>query len=141
MFAVNQSTYYELFMIDFREYHPDREPTLDGMVSDVYGRKYVGQQTGDMLPNDTTHRYSMTPEQVEEFLYGVDPEKPYYDPPRYGDRTYFGRAGFEIWLADDKEYKYDFEHYRQAPGPETALAMLIEDGHLPYGEYLVIVTW
>lgn len=130
---------FYLQMIDHRPHQNPKFPSLDQMVTEVYGRKYVGQQTGDYLSNDSYHIYDMSNWQVEEWLYVPENEEPFND---YGtDRHYYGRAGFEMWLADQTEYEYDFKHYRQAPVPETALAMLIEDGHLPKGVYLVEVSW
>ena len=143
MYAVRSGNLYGLEMMDHRPYQNPAFPSLDQMVTETYGRLYKGQQTGDMLSNDSYHLYDMTGWQLEEWLYGVDEDEPFYDPPQPygGDRTYYGRAGFNMWLADDKEYKYDFQHYRQAPVPQVALAMLIEDGHLPSGRYLVRVSW
>src|ERR1044072_865031 len=137
MFAVEEKNFYVLNMMDYREHRPAGEPPgLDGMVSGVYGRLYIGQQTGDMLSNDTEYTYHMSDSDVAEYLEDTDYD---YDGKHYHYDG--GRKQFMEWLADDTEYKYDFDHYRQAPVPQVALAMLIADGHLPYGTYLIRVSW
>ena len=134
MYDVPVRSFYYMGMMDHDEV------SLDRMIEETYGRKYQGQQTGEMISNDTHIIYEMNEFDVEEALYTDDEDEPYSDP-KYGDRQYYGEAVFKMWLADDKEYKYDLEHIRQAPTPDVALAMLIKDGHLPYGTYLIHVWW
>ena len=138
MIVVPESTLYEMTMFDHTEYHPlDHRPSLDKIATEVYGKKYVGQQTDEMLGNDSWHVYDMTTEdECQEAANLGDLE--FYDDP-YSRRYYFSVAG---WLTrDTSNDDYDFQDYRTAPSPECMLATLILEGHLPYGRYLIEVSW
>lgn len=144
MYDIPQETYYVMPMLDhsYLEWHDDDEVSLDKIATDVYGKKYVGQQTGEMLGNDTYHLYDLsTEDEVLEWL--QDPEDMgFYQNPfsnSLGDITYHTVKG---WLArDTSNDKYDFDDYREGPEPHTMLATLIHEGHLPYGKYLINVSW
>lgn len=96
---------------------------LNEMAAQIYGKKYVAQQTGDMLPNNSVHEYDFsTEDDVEEETY-------------YADE-------FDSWQAmKEEDYDYDFQVYREAPEPGYMIARLIADGHLPHGIYLLYVSW
>lgn len=125
-------------MLDTSHYNPNPPISLDGIATQVYGRKYVGQQTGDMIGNDTFHFYDL------ERTYDVQEEildrRNWYAPEMWMGISQCILT-LESWLADVTEYDYDFQHYRKGPEPRTMLAHLINDGHLPYGRYLLRVSW
>ena len=127
-----QRTFYYMDMLDYSDYRPDTPMSLDRLATETYGRTYVGQQTGKMLPNDTDHIYVMDENSIADL--GLDDRIDYVS--RDGDTTFT----LANWLAAP-DGKYDFEHYRSGPTPETMLAHLVRDGHLPYGTYLLRVSW
>ena len=137
MYAVHTEEYYVLPMLDHSEYQPWQKTSLDKMVTEVYGQTYVGQQTGDMLSNDSDHIWNMTEREVEQLIYD-DEQFEGYESPFDGSKM----LPLRKWLAlDPADFKYDFEHYRLAPTPDVMLAYLIKDGHLPHGKYLIRVSW
>lgn len=159
-------TLFAMDMIDHSRYQEDCLPSLDSISTRVYGCRYVGQQTGDYLPNDSHHLYDMSdPDENEE---GMDPwtheevesnkasyaamkadsrARNGYDSP-YLEKVYIpespeysgGRGMIKYWQ-ELPEGKYDFEKYRQAPEPQTILSDLISRGELPLGRYLIRVSW
>lgn len=132
-------TLYEMTMLDTTQHAgQDSRPGLDEIATRIYGKKYVGQQTGDMLSNDSWHVYDFPNKDECEEWAGLGNLNPYVDPLN-GNVTYLSVAG---WQARDKSAdKYNFEDYRTGPEPRTMLATLILDGHLPYGRYLIEVSW
>lgn len=166
---------------------PDTE--LDRIATEYYGRTYVGQQTGDMLPNDSYHHYEMDKDSVEMWLSDLsgDPKRLFLglEPVAQGtgehggdfvSRYAEGVDWFEYWAAltfdPEKEsirllpdgsnlaeanesqqtprewedargfvFKHECQVYRMAPTPQYVLADLISNGVLPYGDYLVKVSW
>lgn len=118
-------------------------PSLDGIVSEAVGAKYVGQQTGEMISNDTDLTVDMSSDDdIEEAMdsYG---EGPYIDP-RSGDRTYFN---FESWLEALKtdpyftQDTYGYKAERAAPDWNYALAWCVKNDLLPRGKYVLQVSW
>lgn len=135
-------------MLDYSSFEPDTPPSLDSIATRVYGREYQGQQTGEMLANDTIHHYDMSEKAVEQRVADQrwgDPERQHYlgyDRIKREGIYEKGVNEFEYWLGLDLEKaKYDFEVYRQAPEPADVLADLINRGELPYGQYLLRVSW
>lgn len=134
MISVPQETYYVMPMFDHSPYGGS-DLSLDKIATEVYGRKYVGQQTGDMLSNDTHQLYDMTEHYVEELI-----SEPSYIPEEKYRHFSSTCLSLEDWLAEP-DGEYDFVHERKGPEPATMLAHLIKDGHLPYGKYLIGVSW
>lgn len=110
--------------------------SLDAIATEYYGQIYSGQQTGDMMSNDSYHVYDFsTEDDVEDYqpedcykplsrwknMKMGDPMPEHYDPTRV--------------------VTYDFDIEREAPMPQYILADLIRNGVLPYGKYLVSVSW
>lgn len=150
--------------VDGTPYPLPEHLSLNLIATEVYGKEYHGQQTGDMLPNDSVHRYVMDEEAVETELWENGPVRHYlgYDSMR-GNTVYAeGISTFDYWQSlshsDDPSkvtahsssdlvdhrggvYRFDFEVYRQAPEPRWVIADLIKKGHLPYGNYLLYVSW
>lgn len=108
------------------------EHSLDAFASRFYGREYQGQQTGDMLPNDSHVVYEMSKENVEQLMYNLEEE-----------REYNGIDSLAKWLSapatEDRGEKLDI--LRAAPEPDYILADLITKGELPYGTYVLSVWW
>jgi hypothetical protein len=133
-------------MCDHSEYQKDQAPSLDSIATRVYGRKYVGQQTGDMLGNDSVHHYDMSEYEVDQLDFDMnqEPRQHYVDWDPITQQAIYaeGVNWFEYWLGlDESKFKHDFEIYRQAPEPRYVLADLIKRGELPYGQYLLRVSW
>lgn len=141
MYIPPSRTVYFLDMLDNRyreEQKTQPASTLDGIVSDALGCTYKGQQTGDMIPNDTSLEIKMSNDyDLAEWLEGNAGTDTYYS--KYENKTYY--LNFEAWVAARSEFKYDFEHYRAAPGWQYALAWCIQNNLLPRGEYVVRVSW
>lgn len=108
------------------------ERSLDAIATRFYGREYVGQQTGDMLPNDSHVVYKMNRENVKQLMYNLEEE-----------REYNGIDSLAKWLSapatEDRREKLDI--LRAAPEPDYILADLITKGELPYGTYVLSVWW
>ncbi len=92
--------------------HDHEAGSLDEIATRVYGRKYRGQQTGDMLPNDSWHYYDMTKDEVEQWCYDMEQErvdgKGHYlgskKVPTTGEWKSFyveGMNWFDYWLSLD----------------------------------------
>lgn len=118
----------------------DRPKSLDAIATEFYGKQYKGQQTGDMMSNDSWHVFDLRTEgDVAEY----QPEDCYKPLSRWLAME-MGDEIVEDWYGAGKRKKivqYDFEIYREAPMPEYILADLIRNGVLPYGKYLVHVWW
>ncbi len=142
MYVPATETYYVMDMLDYSDYRPDTPMSLDRLVTETYGRKYEGQQTGDMLSNDTWHIYDMDAEEVENEVYQDEQFEEYKErqPPGYVPRYFQGMLPLRKWLVYP-DGEYDFDHIRIGPSPRTMLAYLIRDGHLPHGKYLMRVSW
>lgn len=132
-------------MFDHSEYQPEQAPSLDSIATRVYGRRYVGQQTGRMLDNDSVHHYDMSEDEVEQLVFDMEqePKRHYirYDPHTKEGVYAEGVNWFEYWLGlDEAEHSSkDIDH--AAPEPHYVLADLIKRGELPYGQYLLRVSW
>jgi hypothetical protein len=126
------------------------EDSLDAIASRIYGRSYVGQQTGDMIGNDSHILYTMDKDMVEDILYNMnsEPKRHYlgYDSATRTAKYAEGVNWFEYWLGlkiepgtygDNSPTTVE----RAAPTPDYVLADLINRGELPYGTYLMHVWW
>lgn len=133
MITPPQETYYVMDMFDHGYAF-----SLDKIATEVYGRTYCGQQTGDMISNDTTVAYDFSTE--SDVLEWVDGES-YRPAPEHAHFDWANPVlNLVDWLAEP-DGEFDFEHERLGPEPRTMLAHLIRDGHLPYGKYLINVSW
>jgi len=109
--------------------------SLDAIATEFYGQKYKGQQTGEMISNDTYQVYDFSGEQLDWYA------------DEYFDEQLERWQGLKIgdpnpsYHYPDGVIKYDFEIEREAPTPPNVLADLINKGHLPRGKYLVEVSW
>lgn len=153
-------------MLDYSSHRPGTPPSLDSIASRVYGCPYHGQQTGDMLPNDSVHLYDMSdPDENMEYLDHWDEDlvesnkvsyakikadvlaRDGYLPSSLQDThipesvEYSGGLGMIKYWQELPEGRYDFVKYRQAPEPRIILADLIRRGELPAGVYLLTVMW
>lgn len=126
------------------------EDSLDAIATRVYGREYKGQQTGDMIYNDSHVVYDMSAEAVEELNSEMssEPKRHYldYDPITEEHKYAEGVNWFEYWLGlEEKEifpgYTDMTDIIRAAPTPNHVLADLIKRGELPYGTYVMSVWW
>lgn len=153
------------------------ENELNRIATEFYGRKYVAQQTGDMLPNDSFHVFEMSEEDVADWTHDMEQERSngghYVGLKRVargmGDRVNNdhiavyaeGMNWFDYWLSlrhdpdnpdnhnnpesgvsyAGQSFQLDFQVYREAPTPSYVLADLIKNKILPYGTYLVKVSW
>lgn len=153
------------------------ETELNRIATEHYGRPYVAQQTGDMLPNDSFHVYEMAEEDVLQWCYDMDTERAgrgHYlglqrVAPGTGDRVLGDHVAiyaegvnwFEYWLAINIASEGERGWYptretddlrarpgvsptaarRAAPTPHYVLADLIKNNVLPYGTYLMKVSW
>lgn len=110
----------------------DGEHSLDAITTRFYGREYVGQQTGDMLPNDSHVVYKMNRENVEQLMYNLEEE-----------REYNGIDSLTKWQSapDTQDRREKLDILRAAPEPDYILADLITKGELPYGTYVLRVWW
>ena len=143
MYTPKSETVYFIDMMDDRYWETPKTSTpttLDGIISDALGVTYKGQQTGDMLSNDTDHTIEMiTDEDIAEYLY-VDPNRPgpYVNAYEPSDIMYFD---FASWIAAKDNFERDFQHERAAPSWQCALAWCIDKELLPRGKYVVRVSW
>jgi hypothetical protein len=110
----------------------DGPDTLDAIATRFYGRKYIGQQTGDMLPNDSHVVYDMDEDMVEQLIANLEEE-----------REYSGFDSLQRWLdaASPADRSEEIKLIRSAPEPDYILADLISKGELPHGKYVVRVWW
>lgn len=134
MIEVNREEYIVLPMMSY-----NGEMSLDAIATKFYGKTYKGQQTGDMIPNDVCKVYDMS---TEGYVLDYDAEECYKPLQRWLDM----KMGDVIddtdrWPYGEKTVKYDFDIYREAPMPAYILSDLIKKGQLPYGKYLVEVSW
>lgn len=140
MFEPPSETVYLMEMMDHMG--PD---SLDAIATRVYGRTYVGQQTGEMIGNDTYVRYVMSEDQVSYLnsLMTKEPKSTYigYDYAKREGIYAEGVNAFEYWLALPLGDHDDIDAVRAAPEPSFVLADLISKGELPYGTYLMHVWW
>lgn len=113
--------------------------SLDAIATEYYGKQYKGQQTGDMLSNDTWQVYDMS---TEDKCLDYDIEECYKPLQRWLDMK-IGDVieDTDSWPYREKTVKYDFDIYREAPLPAYVLADLVRNHKLPYGKYLVQVMW
>lgn len=144
MHTPKSSTLHELELNDHMG--PD---SLDMIIRRKYDRRaYEGQQTGEMLPNDSYHLWDFsTEDDVEERVlntYGRDESGSFVSmdliqnwldapEPVYPLRTpvYWGEA-----------YQYYLNYVRDlSPEPDLLLADLIRRGEMPYGRYLIHCWW
>jgi hypothetical protein len=140
-------------------------PSLNAIATEHYGKQYVAQQTGDMLPNDSIHEFDMSEEMVHgEYSYELQDTRFYLgtNPSTRKPVFHEGHTQLDYWLSmswskdrtevthehvyDWEDYygavfAYDFQAYRQAPGPQYILSDLILKEILPYGKYLLYVSW
>jgi len=126
------------------------EDSLDAIATRVYGRTYRGQQTGDMIGNDSHVVYNMFPDDVEQLMYDMneEPKRHYLGYDRVLRETTYveGVNWFEYWLGlkiepgtygDNSPTTVE----RAAPTPDHVLADLISRGELPHGKYVMHVWW
>ncbi|UDL16004.1 hypothetical protein QEH42_gp214 [Microbacterium phage Pumpernickel] len=84
--------------------------SLDELATRVYGQTYKGQQTGDMLPNDSWHVYEMDKENVADWVHGMKEKRHYLGLKRVPKGTgqfggdyeaiyHEGHNAFEYWLS------------------------------------------
>lgn len=150
-------------------YGENAHESFDAIASAFYGKEYVGQQTGEMLSNDTYHVYEYaTMDRVKDTLW--EGENGEFKSTYLGfDRAAMkgimleGVNRLEYWLSlshsSDPEvythadnphegedcygavFKHDFQVYREGPSIGWVLADMINKGHLPLGRYLLHCTW
>lgn len=110
--------------------------SLDAIATEYYGQSYSGQQTGDMMANDSWHIFDFS---TEDDVAEYDPEDCYKPLTKWKNL----RMGDPLPQPydPDRVVRYDFDIEREAPTPDYILADLIRNGVLPYGKYLVQVTW
>lgn len=109
--------------------------SLDAIATEVYGKTYCGQQTGEMIGNDSHMTYDFsTKESLDWYVSRAENEIQVWLDLKIGDRNpgYYERG--EIITSDT-------EIERAAPAPSYILADLILKGHLPMGKYLMSVWW
>jgi hypothetical protein len=124
--------------------------SLDAIATRIYGRSYKGQQTGDMIGNDTHIVYTMDKDRVDDLIHSMnsEPKRHYvgYNPTTWEGIYVEGVNWFEYWLGlkiepgtygDNSPTTVE----RAAPTPDHVLADLISRGELPYGTYLMHVWW
>lgn len=150
--------------------HDHEEGSLDALATRVYGRKYRGQQTGDMLPNDSYHIYEMNEEDVADYMHDLEQQtlnEGHYLGGRYEGKEWknFHAKGvnwIDYWLSldiapgdsvlsgyhphsdtEDLRGKQvsQLTAERAAPTIHYILADLITRGELPYGRYLLHCWW
>lgn len=81
--------------------------SLDAIATRVYGRKYVGQQTGDMLPNDSWHVYDIDEEAVAEHLANLSEKRTYLGIRRVAAGTGdFGTSVVTCYAEGVDEFEY-----------------------------------
>lgn len=177
----------DYILLPMTVYGTDTRPSLDAIATEFYGRKYVGQQTGDMMSNDSWHVFEMFEDEVEQWnadmeharkrghylgLQRVEKGKGdnggqfihHYTEPGVSWFDYWKALKFEpsVYLLPDRSnmaevladrdpeewedarghvFKFESSVYRKAPTPHYVLADLIKNKILPYGRYLVNVTW
>lgn len=111
---------------------------LDEIATEVYGRKYNGLQSTEDISNDTSLTYDMDEDWVDELVEG-ESYVPKPEHARYSRKC----LNLSDWLAvpDSDEFSARLDHERSGPEMHTMLAHLIKDGHLPYGTYLLNISW
>lgn len=142
---------------------------LNKIATEYYGKQYVGQQVGDgmrdMLSNDSEYVFHMSEEDVAQYVYDAEEKTTYlgYDPFTKESKYLEGVTRLEYWkslsYSDDKDkqthpdnpregencfgavFAYDFQVYREAPPIHHVLADLIKNDILPYGTYILYVSW
>ena len=125
------------------------EKTLDAIATEHFGRKYVGQQTGEMIANDTYLVWDLSDEgMLAEVMWDDALESKLENwlslemgGPLTSVDYRFTDGELGPVVEEKGTVRYDFEIYREAPEPEWMLAKLISLGVLPYGVYLVSVWW
>jgi hypothetical protein len=110
--------------------------SLDAIATKFYGQIYAGQQTGDMISNDSYQVYDFSKESYVEDYQPEDCYKPLsrWKNMKMGDPL---PSRYE----PERVVAYDFDIEREGPMPEYILADLIRNGVLPLGKYLVSVSW
>jgi hypothetical protein len=113
----------------------DGPMSLDSIATEVYGRVYRGQQTGEMIHNDSYKVYDLsTAERVERSWYNAEAEIVVWQGLKIGDRN----PGF--WHRGEL-ITDEIQIERAAPEPPKILSDLIKKGKLPMGRYLCHVWW
>lgn len=134
--------------------HSDTETqkSLDTIATEFFGREYKSQQVGDsdhdMWGNE------------EVYLFRIRNEDDVLDILNLFDMEFWNSSGGEMvevdvvqrWLDREPQYpayqddweperKHDTELLRAAPTADVVLAHLIKNDVLPYGDYLIEVSW
>jgi hypothetical protein len=118
--------------IDFpvKEYREIRWDQLDEMVAKLFDRAYSSLESDEYIKNDTYLKF--TRQSYDSYV--SDPKET--------------EAQITRWAASDKGPAGDYykEHLRQRdemfhPHWTLMLAWLIQNGHLPEGEYLFKTEW
>lgn len=150
MHTPKSSTLYELDL----SVGPD---SLDKIIREKYDRRlYVGQQTGEMIGNDTYLVWDFSDEddvleQVNE-TYGPDGSgnwvhrdfiREWLDKPEPVVHTGYVHDTPETWKGGywAEADTYAMDYMRDAPEPNLLLAELIRRGEMPYGRYLIHCWW
>lgn len=127
MHTPKQTTLYTMPLFDHTE------GSLDAIATRVYGKTYVGQQTGDMLSNDSHHLYDMSKSEVDQWVADMKNKRHYLGLKRvekgtgdYGGNHvavyHEGHNWFEYWLS----LKHDPDNPDNEHNPE--------DGEDHFGE-------
>ncbi len=81
--------------------------SLNAIATEYYGSKYIAQQTGEMLPNDSTHHYNMSPEEVDQWCADMEDKRHYlgYVPVAKGTGD-FGGNGKTVYHVGHNQFEY-----------------------------------
>lgn len=122
--------------------------SLDTLASEFFGREYKSQQVGDsehdMWANDEVYLVRVeTSDDVEELLdtYGENAQGEWVQidsVQQWLDRQPSYPAYQDGW---EPERKHDIELMRAAPSADVVVAHLVKNDVLPYGVYLIEVSW
>ena len=98
-YTPTSDTHFSMNMSD--GYPLDDVLSLDKIATEHYGRTYEGQQTGDMMRNDTVHGYNMHEHTVANLMYDMELKRTYLGRNPYTNEPGFalGVNWFDYWLA------------------------------------------
>lgn len=124
----------EYYLVPLGSYNGEK--SLDHIATEFYGKPYKGFAAMERASNDTYQVYDLSTEDN-----CLDYTEDHYKPI---DRWLALNIGDDVsfeWDNGPKIANYQSDIDEQAPDPGCALADMILKGHLPYGKYLVAVSW